>query len=64
MTVAELESRIAALEQKVATLQEQLERAQVQAGIKRGLDDFDRGDYKTLRQFDNEFRAKHNIPRR
>ena len=63
MTVAELESRVVTLEQKAEQLQDQLERSQLLAGIKRGLDEARRGLGKPLRQVDDELRAKYSIPR-
>jgi|WetSurMetagenome_2_1015567.scaffolds.fasta_scaffold424185_1 predicted transcriptional regulator len=61
MTVAELESRVATLEQRVTNLQDQLDRAQMLAGIKRGLDAADAGRMAPAREVLEKLRQKHKI---
>ena len=63
MTVAELETRVTSLEQLVAELQEQLERTQVLAGIKRGLDAANAGRMAPAREVLEKLREKHGIAR-
>ncbi len=63
MTVAELEYPVKEREQKVANLEQQLEHERMIAGIKRGLDEVNRGLGKPLQQVDAELRTKYNIPR-
>jgi len=62
MTTTELESRIAKLEADVVYLKEQLERSQMLAGIKRGLEAADAGHMAPARQVLENLRQKHNIP--
>jgi predicted transcriptional regulator len=62
MTVAEIESRLAALEQEVATLKQQLEHDRMIAGIKRGLEAADAGRMAPAREVLEQLRQKHNIP--
>ena len=61
---AELVERVAMLETKMARLEEQLDFAQAVEGIRRGLDEANRGEGMPLREFDAQFRAKHKIPPR
>ena len=63
MTVAELEYRVVALEQRVVDLQEQLDRSQMLAGIKRGLEAADAGRMAPAREVLEKLRQKHNIAR-
>jgi len=61
MTVAELESRVLTLEQKVAELQEQLDRTNMLAGIKRGLEAADAGRMAPAGDVLEKLRKKHTI---
>lgn len=63
MTVSEMQERIALLESEIVVLCEKLERAEEIAGIKRGIDETNRGEFIPLRQFDEEMRAKYKIPK-
>ncbi|HUO09865.1 MAG TPA: hypothetical protein VM008_16295 [Phycisphaerae bacterium] len=63
MTVAELEARLTAAQREIVRLEAELEHAQAVAGIKRGLDEANRGLGKPLREVDEELRTKYNIPR-
>ena len=62
MTVAELESRVAALEQELADLKRQIEHDRMIAGIKRGLEAADAGRMAPAREVLEQLRQKHNIP--
>jgi predicted transcriptional regulator len=64
MTVAEMKTRLTELESRVATLEEELDYAQTVAGIKRGLEQIDRGEYMPARKWAEQTRAKHKLPRR
>ena len=59
MTVSELLTRVTELESRVTTLEEQLDFAQAVAGIKRGLEQIDRGEYLPAREWAEKVRAKH-----
>jgi hypothetical protein len=67
MTIAvsavELQTRLAALEAEVLTLRERVEYAETLAGIKRGLDEANRGLGTPLKQVDQQLRAKYGIAR-
>ncbi len=63
MTVSELESRVTSLEAEVEELRRQLDYTQALAGIKRGLDEADRGLGTPLQQVDEQLRTKYSIPR-
>jgi hypothetical protein len=62
MTTSEIESRLATLEADVAFLRERLEHAEALAGIKRGLDELNRGPGRPAKDVVKELRAKHNLP--
>ncbi len=64
MTVAQLEFRITELEAQVATLRDELDYAQAVAGIKRGLQQIDRGEYMPAREWAEKVRVKHKLPQR
>ena len=62
MTTTEIESRLASLEADVALLRQRLEHAEALAGIKRGLDELNRGLGRPARDVVKDLRAKHNLP--
>lgn len=64
MTTAELQSRITELETEVATLREKLEHAETVAGIRKGLEEIERGLGRPAKQVVAELRTKHNLPAR
>jgi predicted transcriptional regulator len=61
MTTAAIESRLEALEAEVASLRAQLERSEMRAGIKRGLEAADAGRMAPAREVLEHLRQKHNI---
>lgn len=62
MTATEIESRLATLEADVAFLRQRLEHAEAVAGIKRGLDELNRGLGRPAKDVVQELRAKHHLP--
>ena len=63
MTTTKLESRLAVLEADVALLRQRLEQAEAVAGIKRGLDELNRGLGRPAKDVVKELRAKYRLPR-
>jgi hypothetical protein len=61
---SELLARLSALEAEVAELKERIERAEVLAAVKEGVEQVARGEVITLQDFDAKMRAKYNIPPR
>jgi len=65
MTVAveeELRNRISVLEADVAMLRKALERWEIQAAIRRGKDEADRGLVIPARELVAKLRTKHGLP--
>jgi predicted transcriptional regulator len=63
MTISELQQRVEQLEGENSALREKLDYAEAVAGIKRGLEQVNKGQMKPLRQVDEELRAKYKIAR-
>lgn len=63
-TATKLEARITALEAEVASLREQVEREEVRAAIRRGLDEADRGLGIPARELVKKLRAKYKLATR
>jgi len=63
MSDAEMISRIATLEADVASLRERLEHAEAVGGIKRGLEELDRGLGRPAKVVVEELRVKYGLPR-
>ena len=63
-TLRELVRRISALEERVALLETEWERTQIQAAIRRGLDEMDRGMAMPAKEWAKKTRAKHNLRQR
>ena len=63
-TASEMESRLSALEEDVALLKKELMRSQIQAAIRRGLDEMDRGMAMPAKEWAKKTRAKHNLRQR
>ncbi len=65
MTVAvetELRSRITVLESEVALLKKQLERSELNAALRRGRDEADRGLMTPARDLVAKIRANYGLP--
>ena len=60
MTTAKIESRLATLEADVAFLRQRLEYAEAVAGIKRGLDELNRGLGRPAKDVVRELRSKNS----
>ncbi len=61
MTSTDIEFRLATLEADVAVLRERLEHAEAVAGIKRGLDELNRGLGRPAKEVVKRLRAKHHL---
>lgn len=61
MTIAELQTRLAVLEAEISELKERIESTEALAGIRRGLDEANRGLGIPLKKMDEQLRSKHGM---
>lgn len=61
MTMADIETRLNTLEQELATLRREVERQRVREGIRKGLEQVERGEVLPAREVLEAMRKKYNI---